>query len=48
LLLAGILQNQTMAVTAAYDACFDVAPAGQREDWILLSGIRNEHADSLS
>jgi ribosomal protein L11 methylase PrmA len=48
LLLAGILQNQTMAVTAAYDACFDVAPAGQREDWILLSGIRNEHADCLS
>jgi ribosomal protein L11 methyltransferase len=48
LLLAGILQNQSLAVTAAYDACFDIAPAGQREDWILLSGTRNHHADCLS
>jgi ribosomal protein L11 methyltransferase len=48
LLLAGILQNQTLAVTAAYDACFDIAPAGQREDWILLCGTRNNNADRLS
>jgi ribosomal protein L11 methyltransferase len=48
LLLAGILQNQTLAVTAAYDACFDIAPAGQREDWVLLCGTRNNNADCLS
>jgi len=41
LLLAGILQNQTLAATAAYDAWFDMRAAGQREEWVLLAGTRH-------
>jgi ribosomal protein L11 methyltransferase len=40
LLLAGILQNQTAAVTAAHAACFDMKICGQREDWVALCGVR--------
>jgi ribosomal protein L11 methyltransferase len=40
LLLAGILQNQALAVTDGFAAWFDMQLADQREEWILLHGTR--------
>ncbi len=40
LILSGILEQQADSVQAAFEQDFDFAPARQREDWILLEGIR--------
>jgi ribosomal protein L11 methyltransferase len=41
IVLAGILQDQARAVTAAYAPWFDIAPAGHREEWVALAGKRH-------
>ena len=38
--LAGLLLAQQYEVTRAYSACFDMAPFGEREGWVGLSGRR--------
>ena len=38
--LAGLLLAQQDEVTRAYSACFDMAPFGEREGWVGLSGRR--------
>jgi ribosomal protein L11 methyltransferase len=38
--LAGLLVAQQYEVTRAYSACFDMAPFGEREGWVGLSGRR--------
>jgi ribosomal protein L11 methyltransferase len=38
--LAGLLLAQQYEVTRAYSACFDIAPFGEREGWVGLSGRR--------
>ncbi len=40
LVLAGLLLAQQDEVTRAYSACFDMAPFGEREGWVGLSGRR--------
>ena len=40
LVLAGLMEHQSMEVTAAYAACFDVAPFAARAGWVCLSGGR--------
>jgi ribosomal protein L11 methyltransferase len=40
LVLAGLMEAEAMDVTRAYDACFDMAPFGQREGWVGLCGRR--------
>jgi ribosomal protein L11 methyltransferase len=38
--LAGLMEHETLDVTAAYAACFDVAPFAARDGWVCLSGRR--------
>ena len=38
--LAGLMEQESMDVTAAYAACFDVAPFAARDGWVCLSGPR--------
>jgi ribosomal protein L11 methyltransferase len=38
--LAGLMEHESMDVTAAYAACFDVAPFAVRDGWVCLSGPR--------
>jgi ribosomal protein L11 methyltransferase len=38
--LAGLMAHEVAQVTGAYGACFDVAPFGQRDDWVCLAGRR--------
>jgi ribosomal protein L11 methyltransferase len=38
--LAGLMEHESMDVTAAYAACFDVAPFAARDGWVCLSGPR--------
>ena len=38
--LAGILEHESMEVTAAYAPCFDVAPFAAHAGWVCLSGRR--------
>jgi ribosomal protein L11 methyltransferase len=38
--LAGLMEDESMDVTAAYAACFDVAPFAARDGWVCLSGPR--------
>ena len=38
--LAGLLRSQGPEVTVAYGTCFDMAPFGEREGWLGLSGRR--------
>jgi ribosomal protein L11 methyltransferase len=40
LVLAGLMEAESIDVTRAYDACFDIAPFGQREGWVGLCGQR--------
>jgi len=40
LVLAGLLAREVEEVTAAYAACFDVVPFGEREGWVGLAGRR--------
>jgi ribosomal protein L11 methyltransferase len=40
LVLAGLMEHQSMEVTAAYAACFDVSPFAARAGWVCLSGRR--------
>jgi ribosomal protein L11 methyltransferase len=42
IVLAGILQDQAAAVTAAYAPWFDIALAGRRDDWVVLAGRSNQ------
>lgn len=42
IVLAGILHDQAAAVTAAYAPWFDIAPAGRRDDWVMLAGNSNQ------
>ncbi len=39
--LAGLMQHEVPDVTAAYAACFDVAPFGERDGWVGLAGRRH-------
>jgi len=41
IVLAGILEEQADAVTAAYAPWFDIAPFGQQAQWIALAGTRH-------
>jgi ribosomal protein L11 methyltransferase len=34
--LAGLMRHEAAHVTAAYGACFDVVPFGEREEWVCL------------
>jgi ribosomal protein L11 methyltransferase len=38
--LAGLMQHEAADVTAAYAACFDVVPFGERDGWTCLAGRR--------
>ena len=38
--LAGLMADEVADVTGAYGPCFDVAPFGQRDDWVCLAGRR--------
>jgi ribosomal protein L11 methyltransferase len=38
--LAGLMEHESMDVTAAYAACFDVAPFAARDGWVCLAGPR--------
>jgi ribosomal protein L11 methyltransferase len=38
--LGGILADQALEVTRAYDACFDTAPFGNRDGWVCLGARR--------
>ena len=38
--LSGILRSQAEPVTAAYRPWFDLNAPVQREDWVLISGVR--------
>ena len=40
LVLAGLMEAEALDVTRAHDACFDMAPFGQREGWVGLCGRR--------
>jgi ribosomal protein L11 methyltransferase len=40
LVLAGLMAHEVAQVTGAYGPCFDVAPFGQRDDWVCLAGRR--------
>jgi ribosomal protein L11 methyltransferase len=48
LLLAGILAEQSDAVTAVYAPWFDIAPCGARQGWVALAGNRRKHVHRLS
>jgi len=39
--LAGLMEHEVPDVTAAYAACFDVAPFGERDGWVGLAGRRH-------
>jgi ribosomal protein L11 methyltransferase len=39
--LAGLMRHQAADVTAAYGACFDVVPFGEREEWTCLVARRH-------
>jgi ribosomal protein L11 methyltransferase len=41
LILAGLMEQEVLEVTRAYDTCFDMRPFGQREGWVCLCGRRN-------
>jgi len=38
--LSGLLAEQADAITEVYSEWFEMSAAVQREDWILLSGIK--------
>jgi len=39
--LAGLMRHEAADVTAAYGACFDVSPFGERDEWICLVARRH-------
>lgn len=39
--LSGILQTQADEVIAAYQLYFDIKQIGQKEDWVILAGIKH-------
>lgn len=39
--LAGLMRHEAADVTAAYGACFDVVPFGEREEWACLAARRH-------
>lgn len=41
ILLAGILAGQAEFVADAYAPWFDIAPSGQRDDWVALAGTKS-------
>jgi ribosomal protein L11 methyltransferase len=41
ILLSGILKNQVNNIKCAYQSCFDLGPESNREDWVSLTGTRN-------
>lgn len=41
IVLAGLMQHEVSEVTAAYAAWFDVAVAGERDEWVCLAGQRH-------
>ncbi len=54
LVLSGLMHEEAAEVTGAYAACFDVAPFGERDGWVCLTGRRvdrpalsEKHAHSL-
>ncbi len=38
--LAGVMEHETLEVTAAYATCFDVARIAERDGWVCLAGRR--------
>lgn len=48
ILLAGILEHQAAAVTAAYAPWFDMRTSGRNGEWVALSGERQSHVHRLS
>ncbi|MFV2030971.1 MAG: 50S ribosomal protein L11 methyltransferase [Gammaproteobacteria bacterium] len=42
ILLSGILSSQADEITLAYQPYFDLAPPSTRDDWISISGTRNQ------
>lgn len=42
LVLSGILAGQVNSIEAAYAPAFDLEPAGLREDWACVQGLRRE------
>jgi len=39
--LAGLMRHEAADVTAAYGACFDVTPYGERDEWTCLAARRH-------
>ena len=46
LVLSGILRGQAAAVADAYRAGFDLDGPAERDDWVLLHGVRKDSRDS--
>jgi len=44
LVLSGILHEQASALLEKYQAWFNMEPAAHREEWVRLSGQRNDAA----
>jgi ribosomal protein L11 methyltransferase len=45
LALAGILKHQSAGVIARFAPWCDLAPAAERDDWVLLAGTRRTHGE---
>ena len=41
ILLSGILKSQLNDIKCAYNSCFDLDPESIREDWVRVTGTRN-------